>query len=229
MPRYVVERTFPDGLRIPGGEGAAPSLAVVERNADEGVLGPLIRQRGPAEDVLHLRRSEPRGDQEDGEAQRPPRRPHHAGPRPRPVLLQLRSEGLGVSDRALTPEPRMTRRWLLQTAGAGGLALLVPDVALARPRARRRRVVEPGGSIVLRWNNALLQGVRDSRIGPLMASLGFDPGDRTSDPRSPTGIGNLVAEALLPFRHRDGANQLGDEPGGRPGIPYSDYTGYAPA
>jgi len=206
-----------------------------------------------------------------------------------------------MSDRVPTPEPRMTRRWLLQTAGAGGLALLVPDVALARPRARRRRVVEPGGSIVLRWNNALLQGVRDSRIGPpmvsralavahtcmydawaaydrvavgtrlggalrrparerslenkveaisfaayraavdlfpgskatvfdpLMASLGFDPGDRTSDPRSPTGIGNLVAEALLPFRHRDGANQLGDEPGGRPGIPYSDYTGYAPA
>jgi hypothetical protein len=28
---------FPDGLRIPGGEGAALSLAVVERNADEGV------------------------------------------------------------------------------------------------------------------------------------------------------------------------------------------------
>jgi hypothetical protein len=206
-----------------------------------------------------------------------------------------------VSDRVPTPEPRMTRRWLLQTAGAGGFALLVPDVALARPRARRRRVVEPGGSIVLRWNNALLQGVRDSRIGPpmvsralavahtcmydawaaydrvavgtrlgsalrrparerrfeskveavsfaayraavdlfpdskatifdpLMASLGFDPGDRTTDPKSPAGIGKLAAEALLPFRHRDGANQLGDEPGGRPGIPYSDYTGYVPA
>jgi hypothetical protein len=38
MPRYVVERTFPDGLRIPaGGNGAARCLAVVERNADEGV------------------------------------------------------------------------------------------------------------------------------------------------------------------------------------------------
>jgi hypothetical protein len=38
MPRYVVERTFPEELRIPaGGEGAAVCLAVVERNADESV------------------------------------------------------------------------------------------------------------------------------------------------------------------------------------------------
>jgi hypothetical protein len=38
LPRYVVERTFTDGLPIPaGGEGAALCLAVVERNADEGV------------------------------------------------------------------------------------------------------------------------------------------------------------------------------------------------
>ena len=38
MPRYVVERTFPGGLRIPPkGDGAALCLAVVERNADEGV------------------------------------------------------------------------------------------------------------------------------------------------------------------------------------------------
>ncbi len=38
MPRYLVERTFPDGLRIPAGaEGAAVCLAAVERNADEGV------------------------------------------------------------------------------------------------------------------------------------------------------------------------------------------------
>jgi hypothetical protein len=38
VPRYVVERTFPEGLRIPpGGEGAEVCLAVVGRNADEGV------------------------------------------------------------------------------------------------------------------------------------------------------------------------------------------------
>ena len=38
MPRYVVERTFTDGLPSPAeGEGAARCLAAVERNADEGV------------------------------------------------------------------------------------------------------------------------------------------------------------------------------------------------
>jgi hypothetical protein len=38
LPRYVVERTFPDGLRISvAADGADVCLGVVERNADEGV------------------------------------------------------------------------------------------------------------------------------------------------------------------------------------------------
>jgi hypothetical protein len=38
MPRYVVERTFPEGLNIPvDAQGAAICLSVVERNADDGV------------------------------------------------------------------------------------------------------------------------------------------------------------------------------------------------
>jgi len=38
MPRYVIERDFPDGLIIPiDPEGAKASLGVVERNADQGV------------------------------------------------------------------------------------------------------------------------------------------------------------------------------------------------
>jgi hypothetical protein len=64
---------------------------------------------------------------------------------------------------------------------------------------------------------------------PLMASLGFDPGDHDLDPKTPTGIGNGAADAVLAFRHRDGANQLGDQPGGTPGVAYSDYTGFVPA
>jgi hypothetical protein len=38
MPRYMVERTFPDGLNIPTNpEGAQAMLGVVENNAAEGV------------------------------------------------------------------------------------------------------------------------------------------------------------------------------------------------
>src|SRR5438874_2017441 len=197
----------------------------------------------------------------------------------------------------MTGDVRITRRRLLQTASVGGLALLVPSAALART-ARSAKLAE---NVVLRWNDALLQGVRDSKLGPpmvaralavahtcifdawaaydrvavgtqlggalrrparerrfdnkveaisfaayraavdlfpgsrasvfdrLMADLGFDPGDRSTDAASAVGIGNLAAEAVLAFRHRDGANQLGDEPGGLSGVPYADYTGFVPA
>jgi Protein of unknown function (DUF4242) len=38
MPRYLVERTFPDGLEIPvNADGAATCLSVVNKNADLGV------------------------------------------------------------------------------------------------------------------------------------------------------------------------------------------------
>lgn len=38
MPRYIVERSFPDGLNIPvDAQGAATCLAVVDSNTDAGV------------------------------------------------------------------------------------------------------------------------------------------------------------------------------------------------
>jgi hypothetical protein len=38
MPRYIVERTFPDGLRIPHtDEGVAVTRSVASRNAENGV------------------------------------------------------------------------------------------------------------------------------------------------------------------------------------------------
>ena len=38
MPRYMVERTFPDGLNIPiNADGAAACLSVVGRNAEDCV------------------------------------------------------------------------------------------------------------------------------------------------------------------------------------------------
>jgi len=38
MPRYVIERDFPDGLVIPtNADGAAACVGVVDRNAEQGV------------------------------------------------------------------------------------------------------------------------------------------------------------------------------------------------
>jgi len=59
---------------------------------------------------------------------------------------------------------------------------------------------------------------------PLMASLGYDPNDLSTDTTTPSGIGNVACAAVLNFRHHDGSNQLGDL---HPGA-YSDYTGYVP-
>ncbi|HWS72998.1 MAG TPA: vanadium-dependent haloperoxidase [Thermoanaerobaculia bacterium] len=60
-----------------------------------------------------------------------------------------------------------------------------------------------------------------------MREMGYDPSDRTLDPSKPQGVGNLAADAVIRYRHHDGANQLGDEVGSD-GVPYSDYTFYEP-
>lgn len=59
---------------------------------------------------------------------------------------------------------------------------------------------------------------------PLMKQLGYDPNDNSTDIETPTGIGNVVCAAVLEYRHRDKANQLGDLAQG----PYSDWSGYRP-
>ena len=153
-------------------------------------------------------------------------------------------------------------------------------------------------SVVIQWNNAALQGVRDSKLGPpmvaralaivhtciydawaayderalgtqlgaelrqppsqrrifnqqeaisfaayraavdlfpndqttvfnpLMASLGYDPNDKSTDTKTPSGVGNVACAAVLKFRHNDGSNQLGEKTAS--GIPYADYTNYVP-
>jgi hypothetical protein len=57
-----------------------------------------------------------------------------------------------------------------------------------------------------------------------MTQFGYDPDDASTDPATPSGVGNVCARAVTDFRHKDGSNQLGDM---HPG-PYSDYTGYEP-
>jgi hypothetical protein len=195
----------------------------------------------------------------------------------------------------LALEQPVSRRRFLVAAGAGAASLAFPKLVSSA------RGVPPGGSVVFRWNEAFLQGVRNAKLGPpmvaralaiahtciydawaaydnkavgtrlggslrrsaeertlantnqaisfaayraavdlfpgsassvfdpLMLSLGYDPADRSTDTSTPNGIGNVATQAVLELHRRDGANQLGDEPGGVAGVSYSDYTGYVAA
>ena len=103
--------------------------------------------------------------------------------------------------------------------------------ALRRPARERRyeNKVEAVSYAAYRAAVDLFPGSKATVFDPLMAQLALDPANSSRDATAAAGIGNLVAAEVLAFRHRDGANQLGDEPGGQAGMPYSDYTGYRPA
>src|SRR5438552_11966606 len=64
----------------------------------------------------------------------------------------------------------ISRRQFVRAAGAGGLLLVAPGVASARNAGHRARGLENDANVVVRWNNAVLQGVRDSKLGPPMVS-----------------------------------------------------------
>ena len=94
MPRYVVERTFPEGFGLPAGdEGAAICMAVVERNADAGVTWVhSYVSADKAKTFCVYDAPTPEAVRKTAAPERPPGRQHHGGPRARPVLLQLEEE-----------------------------------------------------------------------------------------------------------------------------------------
>lgn len=60
-----------------------------------------------------------------------------------------------------------------------------------------------------------------------MREFGFDPNDRSLNPSTAVGIGNLAAKTVIEARLFDGSNQTGTITGSD-GTPFSDYTGYRP-
>jgi hypothetical protein len=81
---------------------------------------------------------------------------------------------------------------------------------------------------VLRWGEQTLSAIRallnlfparTSDFRGLMSAMGYDPDDASTDPASPTGIGNQAAAAVLAFRANDRSNQANG---------YADTTGYVP-
>lgn len=61
----------------------------------------------------------------------------------------------------------------------------------------------------------------------IMTDLGFDYNNKSTDPTTPEGVGNLTAQAVIEARRNDGSNQYATHEGSN-GIQYYDYTGYQP-
>jgi hypothetical protein len=193
------------------------------------------------------------------------------------------------------PNPR-TPRFRYRMAVAVALAILGTCATSAFAQSP---------NVVIQWNNAVLQGVRDSKLGPpmvaralfvvhnciydawaaydrtavgtmfrrslrrpksertlanknqaisfaayraavdffpedkttvfdpLMASLGYDVNDNSTDITTAIGIGNVACKAILDIRHNDGANQLGNLTTSNPAttVPLGnayDYSGLNP-
>lgn len=67
----------------------------------------------------------------------------------------------------------------------------------------------------------------EEMFADFMIELGLDPDNKSMDPNTPEGIGNLAAAAVIEARKGDGANQYGEEEGAD-GKPYFNYTAYKP-
>lgn len=74
---------------------------------------------------------------------------------------------------------------------------------------------------------ALPQQRTDNEV--FFESFGYDIWNEEENDNTPHGIGNKACTAFLRWRHRDGLNQKGDEPGTIKRAPYSDYTNYKPS
>jgi len=115
--------------------------------------------------------------------------------------------------------------WAAYDAKATGTRL---GGTLRRPAEERTRKNKETAISYAAFRSLLDVYPEDSAwIRDQMRALGYDPDDHSLSRTAPAGIGNTAAAAVADLRHHDGANQLGDAPGGD-GTPYSDYTSYRP-
>jgi hypothetical protein len=99
---------------------------------------------------------------------------------------------------------------------------------LRRPAAERTQANKEKAIAYAAYRSLLFVYADDTGwIRDQLRGRGYDPDDASTDPKTPQGVGNAAAAAVIEYRRKDGANQLGDEASGN-GKPYSDTTGYAP-
>jgi hypothetical protein len=98
-----------------------------------------------------------------------------------------------------------------------------------RQPAFRRRIFNQEEAVSFAAYRAavnLFPGDKATVFDPLMASLGYDPNDTSTNTDTPSGVGNVACAAVLNFRRNDGSNQSGNMTAS--GVPYADYTGFVP-
>lgn len=129
MVRYMVGRTFPDGLRIPvDGEGAKVGLGVVDHNAEVGVTWVhSYVSEDKAKTFCIYDGPGPRVDPPGGVEEQPADRLDHQGQRRRPVLLHRR--GVVMSQR----RSPLFRRFGRLVAGPATAAMLTMGLVAVAP------------------------------------------------------------------------------------------------
>ena len=115
--------------------------------------------------------------------------------------------------------------WAAYTARAIGTQL--GDALRRPPHERHPKAIERAVSVAAhRALVDLFPQLQQPLFEPLLAAPADEQsGRRGGDLARAEEVGQLACDAVLAFRHQDGANQLGDLNGG---APYSDYTGYVP-
>jgi hypothetical protein len=110
--------------------------------------------------------------------------------------------------------------WAAYDAKAVGTRL---GASLRRPAGERSLANQEKAISFAAYRAALdlIPGSKGAVFDPLMSKLGYDPNDTSTSRTSASGIGNVACQAVLDFRHGDGANQLGSPA-------YSDNSGYKP-
>jgi hypothetical protein len=91
---------------------------------------------------------------------------------------------------------------------------------LRRPAAERTEAYQSLAVSMAAYRALLnLFPARAADFRALLAGMGYDPDDTSTDPATPAGVGNLAAAAVLAHRATDGSNQANG---------YADTSGYLP-
>ena len=134
------------------------------------------------------------------------------------AAIRALKTGPTINARALAiVHTAMYDAWAAYDATAVGTRL---GGSLRRPAAERTDAYKSQAVSYAAYRALLnLFPARSADFRTLLSNMGYDPDDTTTDPASPTGVGNQAAAAVLAFRATDGSNQANG---------YADTIGYVP-